>query len=276
MPLLTHNSRSRVQNSRTILSIDPDTYKFIYANGMTDPAQINAVNYLVTDLKRIGVWSKMKALYPFAGGTATTHKYNLKDPRDLDAAYRIAFAGGLTHSSNGILPDGASGHGNTYFNPSVVFSDSLFGHLAFYSRTDGDTATRYSIGGTVNGGGNFSMHLKVGGTSVFVGDRPGVSYRVAQGANTVSQGLFVGTQQTTNIKVFKNGNLVGSNTSVAIDRLLANSYVGLFSLYQSGSPAYYDHKECAYASIGDALTDLEITNLYAVVQQYQTLLGRQV
>ena len=31
----------------------------------------------------------MKAIYPFVGGTATTHKFNLKDPADINAAFRL-------------------------------------------------------------------------------------------------------------------------------------------------------------------------------------------
>ena len=52
----------------------------------------------------------MKALYPFVGGTATSHKFNLKDPRDLDAAFRLQFNGGWTHNSNGVTPNGTNGY----------------------------------------------------------------------------------------------------------------------------------------------------------------------
>ena len=68
--------------------IDTDAQAFITATGITDNTQKNSINQLVLDLKSYGVWSKIKAIYPFVGGTATTHKFNLKDPRDLDAAYR--------------------------------------------------------------------------------------------------------------------------------------------------------------------------------------------
>jgi hypothetical protein len=38
----------------------------------------------------------------------------------------------------------------------------------------------------------------------------------------------------------------------------------------------YENKECAFASIGDGLTDADVANLYTIVQKYQTTLGRQV
>jgi hypothetical protein len=84
-------------------AVDPDAQAFITAAAITDPTQQTAINTLVVDLKGYGIWTKSKALYPFVGGTASQHKFNLKDPRDLDAAFRLVFTGGWTHSSNGIL-----------------------------------------------------------------------------------------------------------------------------------------------------------------------------
>ena len=58
-------------------SFDADAQAFITAAVITDNTQITAINTLVTDLKAYNIWSKMKALYPFVGGTASTHKWNL-------------------------------------------------------------------------------------------------------------------------------------------------------------------------------------------------------
>jgi hypothetical protein len=75
---------------------------FIQAAGLIDENQMKAVGTLVFDLKNYNLWDKMKAIYPFIGGTANTHKFNLKDPRDINAAYRLAFTGTWYHTSQGI------------------------------------------------------------------------------------------------------------------------------------------------------------------------------
>ena len=114
---------------------DPDASAFITAAGITDQTQKTAINQLVIDLKSGGLWNKMKAIYPFVGGTASAHKFNLKDPRDLDAAFRLSFNGGWTHSATGALPNGANATANTYAKPSdIATQDSI--HLSYYSRTD--------------------------------------------------------------------------------------------------------------------------------------------
>jgi len=132
---------NRILNSFSIPSsggsVDPDAQAFITVAGITDPTQQSAINTLVVGFKDDGLWTKMKAIYPIVGGTATTHKYNLKDPRDLDAAFRLQFNGGITHSSTGVLPNGTNGYANTFFIPSVQIANADSFHFSMYSRTNG-------------------------------------------------------------------------------------------------------------------------------------------
>ena len=86
---------------------DDDAGAFLQAANIQDSTQQAAINQLVLDLKDAGLWTKFYAIYPFIGGTASTHKWNLKDPRDLNAAYRLTFSGGITHSSGGIKGKGS-------------------------------------------------------------------------------------------------------------------------------------------------------------------------
>ena len=117
-------------------AVDADAQAFITAAAITDPTQQAAINTLVVDLKGYSIWTKMSALYPFVGGTASTHKFNLKDPRDLDAAFRLVFNGGFTHSSNGITGNGTNGFADTKFNPISQSSNLNSFSLSVYSRTN--------------------------------------------------------------------------------------------------------------------------------------------
>ena len=125
---------------------DADAQAFITAAGITDATQQSAINTLVTDLKGYGIWTKMKAIYPFVGGTSSTHKWNLKDPRDLDAAFRLVFNGGGTHSSTVYKPNGTNGYADTKLSPSSVQTLNST-HISFYSRlnlADGDDLSCYN------------------------------------------------------------------------------------------------------------------------------------
>jgi hypothetical protein len=117
------------------IAIDPDASLFLRTAGITDTTQQSAIDTLVLELKNAGIWSKMKAIYPFVGGTATTHKFNLKDPRDADAAFRLSFVGGWTHSSTGALPNGTNAYADTFLRIADNYS-TRFMSISYYARTD--------------------------------------------------------------------------------------------------------------------------------------------
>lgn len=252
---------------------DVDAQAFITAAGITDATQQSAINTLVTDLKGYGVWSKMKAIYPFVGGTASTHKWNLKDPRDLDAAFRLVFSGGWTHSSNGALPNGTNGYANTFLNSlNNTTQDST--HFSYYSRTNSNaTEVEISSSTTVAGGGTGSLlEIRTSGISYYRVNSD-LGYATYTDAN--SFGLYLSNRTASNvINGWKNGSKVATATTASKTQANINYWIG--ALNQNNVASFYTTKECAFASIGDGLTDTEAANFYTAVQAYQTTLSRNV
>ena len=253
--------------------LDPDAQAFITAAGITDATQQLAINTLVTDLKGYGIWSKMKAIYPFVGGTSSTHKWNLKDPRDLDAAFRLVFSGGITHSSTGVLWNGTNGFANTYLSPATSLTTSS-GHFSYYSRSNPANAAQYEMGTSEVIGG-----LAVRFNAIISKFSNGLFYAAygdynATVSNTDSRGLFVTNRNSGTLTTgFKNGTKVISQTQTAALSTLP-MYIG--GENGNGTAVNFSGKECAFASIGDGLTDTEAANLYTAVQAYQTSLSRNV
>jgi hypothetical protein len=258
------------------IAIDPEASLFLRTAGITDTIQQSAIDTLVLEMKNASIWSKMKAIYPFVGGTAATHKWNLKDPRDLDAAFRLTFFGGWTHSSTGADPNGTTGYADTALNPSIRLSAHNI-HLAYYSR-ENTAINGTAIGADDNGFPGEYCKMRISSTSQ--------TGELAIGATNIglsnynvpdSRGFFVGcaTDSTTRA-VFRNGQkqTFTSQTTLGVNGLV--NYT-LPLCRNGGAIQYsYENKECAFASIGDGLTDAEATNLYTIVQKYQTTLGRQV
>lgn len=251
---------------------DADAQAFITAAGITDATQQSAINTLVTDLKGYGIWTKMKAIYPMVGGTSSTHKWNLKDPRDLDAAFRLVFSGGWTHSSTGALPNGTNGYADTFYAPSV--SGQLnSAHLSYYSRTSGVINSNFIIGADDTVSGQVCRHyLRITG-GVGGGDALNSNTSSAVAAPGGDGFLMNKRENSTEHKSYRNGTLY--NTA-----LLASNFRPTVNLYiacrNSIIPQGFTNKECAFASIGDGLTDTEAVNFYTAVQAYQTTLSRQV
>ena len=251
------------------LTTDTDAQAFITAAGITDATQKTAIDTLVKSLKSYNIWTKMKAIYPFVGGTATTHKYNLKDPRDLDAAFRLVFNGGWTHSSTGATPNGTNGYADTKLN-SLNNLTNFNHHFSFYSRSSTTANTTVEMGCTSVGPSNFA-HLR---TAVnYVGG--GLSVVSFTTTNT-SQGFWIGTTRANNDKeVYRNG-ISEATLTTAISTTLPNLNVYIGARNDDNTSSVFSDKQCAFSTIGDGLTDTEAANLYTAVQAFQTSLSRQV
>lgn len=253
---------------------NPDAQAFITAANITDVTQQNAINTLVLSLKSAGIWTKMKAIYPFVGGTPSSHKFNLKDPRDDNGAYRLTFGVGLTHSQNGINGNG-TGYANTFLKPSTTLT-SFNSHLSVYTRTNSPTDTGIDIGVYENIPSNHFLQTYSTGLN---GSRSSIQRNNSDYAiftPTTKIGFFMGQSLSSNIqKIYQNGLLKNTNTTVNNLPLIPyNIYIGC--LNNMDSPLAFSAREIAFASIGDGLTDTEASNLYTAVQTYQTSLSRNV
>jgi hypothetical protein len=248
--------------------LDADAQAFITAASITNTTQKNAINTLVLDLKSFGLWSKMKAIYPMVGGNLFSHKFNLKDPRDLDNAYRLVFQGIVTHSVNGIQGDGINGFANTFLTPSVALG--VFDiHISTYIRNDVANGNMVDIGSTSNDSeANFGVQ---GNTKLWFPVLGKNEYPSATVPNGI--GLFTASKITTNItKGYRNGSLLVNAPQT--DGVVSRSIYLMAS--NRGGSTLHSSRQIAFATIGLGLTDIEASQFYTAVQAFQTSLGRQV
>jgi hypothetical protein len=252
--------------TQVVNAVDADATAFIAAAGITNLTQAAAISTLVNDLKTYGLWTKMKALYPMVGGSAASHKFNLKDPRDVDAAYRLAFSvTGWTHTSTGAKPNGTSAYANTFLAPNAMGQNNA--HLSSYSRTNssGVFTDIGSVSFSYSSRYNDLSYVYMNTTS---GNPSGYFYD--------SSGFFIGNRTTSTVQIlFRNTvkQVNGSNGSITPSS--ANIYIGAGNT-ANGTPSYFSNRETAFASVGDGLSDTEATNFYNSVQKFQTTLGRQI
>lgn len=246
---------------------DADAQAFITATGITG-TNATATNQLVVDLKAANIWTKMKAVYPLVGGSATSHKYNLLNPVDSNGAYRLVFAGGLTHSSSGILGGGVNGIADTFLNPTTdltqfdchvstnIYTNTFSGTTKVHLFSDNSstpmglaaissTLERSSMGSsTLNATVTASTHRGFWATSRSSSATNGVNYLLANG--TISKYTSAGNFASANIKLF--GAVSGA--------------------------AGYSNFGYSFFTIGNALTDAESLALKTIVANFNTTLGR--
>jgi hypothetical protein len=254
---------------------DADAQAFITAAAITDPTQQAAINTLVVDLKGYSIWTKMKALYPFVGGTAAQHKFNLKDPRDLDAAYRLVFNGGWTHSSTGALPNGTNAFADSKFNPVSQSSLQNNFFIGAYVRTNSNVGLAYEIGNA----DDYGIGIKFTGLITrYSNGKRYISICDAYSTNnneTNSQGFYSGgTNNSTSQILYKNGINVLSGTSQQTGFSNFNFYVS--AVNTNGAAQGYSNKQIALIFISDGFSSTENSNLNTAIQAFQTALSRNV
>lgn len=258
-------------------AFDSDAQAFfnaiVAAGGSLTSTEENAVNQLVLDLKGYSLWTLLDAIYPFVGSTATTQKFNLKNPADTNAAYRLSFSGGWTHSSNGALGNGTNSFANTFYSTSTLSQNNT--SIGFYAR----------INYTPDGGGDIDMGAfnETTGNGLFLAaeivsnlPRLRMYSNACDSTGTNQQGFWIGSAGS-NTRLFKNGSVLTTIANSGTFPLTAgNILLGALRQLQGAGQDYYTAQQYAFAFIGKNLTNTQASNFNSAVQAYETSLSRQV
>jgi hypothetical protein len=242
---------------------------FIAAAPITDATQQAALRTMVTSLKQAKLFYKHKALYPFVGGSATTHSFNLINT----ALYQMTWVNSPTHSANGVDFNGTSQYGRTGLIPSSVLTlnDTA---LHYYSR-DNVAVTTIDLGSVNAAVTNlFRLIIRTATDTILSDQYNGTDGRLSA-ANTDSRGLFTTSRiSAASHEVYRNGASLGSNATAGGALPDVEFYIGAQNI--GGAPSAFGQRQCAFCAIGEGLTPSEASTFYTIIQAYQTTLSRQV
>jgi hypothetical protein len=257
------------------LVTDFDVINFIENTGLTNETQILAINSLVLGLKANNLWTKMQAIYPFVGGTAFSHKWNLKDPRDLNTSFRLQYFGTVSHTSLGISGS-SNGYADTYYFPltsNTEFSSSI--HLSAYTITHNNYSINVHgilMGNTADQSGlSLVPNYTNNGNTYYQLNFP--TWKVLGGANSNNVGFYIASRTTTtNVALYRRIN-TGNTLTTATE---LHSGTNNNSIRILGAPGWSGWSgTVGFASLGYGLSADDAINLDTIVSAYQTSLGRK-
>ena len=259
---------------------DADALTFISNASITNDTQKSAINTLVTDLKSANIWSKMKAIYPFVGGTASQHKFNLKDPRDDNSAFRLTFSGGGTHTSNGYVMNGTDSYANTFFNPSLISGWKDNHNISIYLNTSTPYGGGWHIGygDTLTGNPLYGLAVRrslTPDTDKLIYDSGNISqYGRIFATISDAKGLWAGNARTSSIReIYKNNTVVSSNYLFTVIGTPQNDVMTIGGIV-SGITQYFLSGINSFTAFSSGMNNTEASNFYTAVQTYQATLGR--
>jgi hypothetical protein len=253
---------------RAATGVDADAASFfsrVYAaGGALSYTEVSATETLVASLKANSLWTPMKAIYPMVGASAAACAQNLKS-----SSFTGTFSSGWTFASTGVTPNGTSAYMDTFLTPSTnLISGNT--HASIYNRTN-------TVGTKADLGCGSSVNNEFLIASRFTGD---LAYPIIGGvtypsySNNDSRGMWIlNRQNTSNIQYY-------NRSTKVIDSAQTNA-MSTNSIFISAQNSFagttrYNDRQCAFASIGDGLTDTQASNFYTAVQAFQTTLSRQV
>lgn len=234
------------------------------AGGSLTTTEKVATNQLVIDLKGYSIWSKMQAIYPMVGASAAACAQNLKS-----SSFTGTFNGGWTYASTGVTPNGTSAYMDSSFIP---LNDNIANssHMSYYSRTLSGSGVRIDMGCYQSSTNPNQIAISVNGTSTYCNPNCTNDSQVIFNSN--SQGFFVASR-TSSTRVMGQRNSTQTIGTANENRNNTKIFIGAVNI---GGANYFSDRQCAFASIGDGLTDTEASDFYTAVQTFNTTLSRQV
>ncbi len=194
---------------------DPDAEAYFDAVPGLSLTFKNAYNAFVIGLKEDGLYEKFegKAIWPLAGSTLSTQKWNSVIPLDNDASYRLTFPNSATPSADGLSFNGTNQYARTHMGANELPNNQrtlIFVMNEKDQRSLGD----YWMAGVFNGTRVFGLQLRnQDATNTFV---IGLNNLIATGSTTWNNnGIYIititGSPGSETGAVYYNGEAITTN-----------------------------------------------------------------
>lgn len=255
---------------------DTDAQALFTASGQNSAAVMKAISDFYAAVKATsGLYAKMYAWYFLFQGSASLNKWNGIDPRDLDAAYRLTFTGGIVHASTGMSGNGTTGFADTKFAPSGNYGIQRGSHGVAINTTTTTLAASMGCNDGAFTTQDFTFFPFGGGTDTQYNFGHNGGLRVATrpadgGFFCVNRGATVSVTD-----VWRNGTKYGNTGVLACDGFSTRSMY-LLGSNQAGTliyPSTNSHWFSYIGGKGSAMTDADVTALSTAVANLQTALG---
>ena len=255
------------------VTYDADALAYFIANtSITSTADKNAINTFYLGLKSDGIYTKIKAMYLPIWGSAASCKWNLVNPLDTNAAFRLTFSTGITYSSSGITFNGTSSYANTYFIPNINMSLNS-GSIGYYGGNNLGSQINKTALGAVNSGQLTAIEPSFSGYGLFGNVNDGSSTWTA---NTNTLGFIFATRTTSTQSIHSIRGFQYLKSENTTGRPTVQVVLGARNNGTTSSIENYSAFQHRFDFIADGLTSIEATNLHNRVQTLMTYFGINV
>ncbi len=210
---------------------------------------------------------KLNYFYPEIGGTAPTHAINSTDPNNNI----IDWINGPTHGADGVKMNGTTQYGKTGIIASTDLILNNFA-LSIYTQVEVDESVR-DMGAQNSGTQRILWDSNRADSKILFDSYNGTTSRLEGGVSGNGH-IMVSRRTAIDVEGYRNGVSIVSDIGGGGSEPTFEIYLG--SLNNAGAPSSFSSKEYSAFSIGEGMTDAEISDFYTDLQELQTNLGRSV
>lgn len=197
-------------------------------------------------------------VYPFFGGTSGTHKFNGIDARDLDAAYRGLFFGGVTHGKRGVTFNGT----NSYMDTKMIALSKYVANYHFFGCCRENHTAGIIMGGQTTASGQDYEWAQNNGASL------GNSF-------TTITGVLNGMNILYRVNATQFHYLTSAGDATLSQNFSANPNQSIsIGCFSTVSPTLFADGTVKYAIDGSQITGLQAADIRTLALQLQIDLHR--
>ena len=240
-----------------------------------------AIDDLYIGLKADSIYTKLKLMYPFMGGTPDSHTINGISPTDANTTitWALALTSSANHDSAGItIPAETEGAGDIVESPSTLLTnvnDASFGW--YYS--DAVNANGFIIGQSADSvafESRFQGYHETDGTStgvVYTGVGDSTS-NASYNNGAPPLGIWIGSRiSSTSMSIYKNGSQLMINTNLNTGVLNPNSFV-FFNADAYPANGNEVRGTFGFLFVGDGLSVAQAGDMSSRLSTFLTAIGR--
>jgi hypothetical protein len=226
-----------------------------------------ATNNMFISLKSANIYNKIDALYPFLGGTASSCKWNAKNPVDTNAAFRLTFGGGgIFSQQRGYKCNAINAFADTFWVQSGQTTTGNTSIGTFVSVS----GTQYDMGSSTSS--QYLAFASSNGTSMRGGIETGLTNFTAQTNTQAINFNAISRINNSNVLFVASGGAVQSIASIGTSTLQNIS----INIGQVNGAGLATDRGFGSVFIAEGLTSTELGNLRDIITTFNTTLGRNI
>ena len=257
--------------------VDANAYiaEVIAVGGTLSAGDKTAIQELYSNLKTDSLYTKIKYMYPFMGGTADAHSVEGIQPTDVNytISWKNNISGSSAHTSAGVDCTSNNGVGVINLSPNDIHSSVDDITLGGYVSTAVTNDQGFLIGSNIINTQRYNFLTPFDSNNVYIGlGRDNFAIY----DNTVAPvGRWIGSRtSSTDLQLYKNGSSVVTQTTSNAGATLSTDFVVFFNLRFAAPLSNPFNGVCGFIFGADGLNGTEVSTLDGHLSTFLTAIGR--